>query len=114
MASHYKRVRVPLQDCSGHGLRRPSAHDEMDSPHYGSPASRVATECLCRVVVTLSDGDHHAGWLFPQPTVFLLTPHHNHIPIPARMTNGTISRLPSGPVVPPLHSGLPKACEASR
>jgi hypothetical protein len=45
---------------------------------------------------------------------FLLLPHHSHIVVITRVTSGRINTLPSGPVAPPLHRGLPDGCEARR
>ena len=49
MASHYKRVRVPVQNRSGHRFCRPSPHDEMDSPYYGRPARLFGAEISGRI-----------------------------------------------------------------
>jgi hypothetical protein len=60
MASNYKRVRVPLQDRSGNRFCRPSPHDQMDSPHYRSPASGLATERFCHGCSLLLTTPHPA------------------------------------------------------
>jgi hypothetical protein len=85
-----------VPDCSGYRFRGSSAHDPMDPPNHRSLADLLAKK-----------RGRYIG-------SFLRLPQQSHITVPTSITKGKRSRLPSGPVVPPLQSALPDARDASK